>query len=619
MKPKLGRRAALLFTSLATWHPPHSTAIPPPKGSAYLLVPLVQQRLLLAECSAAIAKPGTNWTSLLGLFDGAPFTEPRANSRVVGNAFRSAAAQYEKSLVYETELSGADRKVCFPQPDSDCIRLQIDSDRGYRELVINDVLSALQSVEEELAFLSGCERGVVQQGLTCPADLAADTDEITKALSTAGASFDRYFDLVPAADARAAVGVVASTSPRWDLVPLDDGTSAGASAAGTSTAGTSTAGASAEGASAAGARSKAPTMMQGQDEGDEAGGESPHTAATTTGDASPTIATLARFALPTLAAWLVSPLMSLVDTAVVGRDRSASSLALAALGPATMVGDSMSYLCSFLSVATTNLVATALADGGAGSSSGSEPSQPPGSAERAGRLAEVFGTAVRLAVLCGVASALAQLTFGRAVLGRYTAARSAALVAPAFEYVRVRAIGAPAALLVRVGTATCLATKDPLTPLLAVAASGALNLCLDVLLVSCLGFGIAGAAWATVASEAVCAAIVLRAVCAKIGGGGRAGGGTSSGMSGEAADGPLPSRGLLPSRAATATYASFARPLVVTLVGKIATYSSLAHVATTVSVAGTAAHRVLMCVYCALANPCLKPHLLPGPDTLSPT
>ena len=51
--------------------------------------------------------------------------------------------------------------------------------------------------------------------------------------------------------------------------------------------------------------------------------------------------------------------MSLVDTAVVGR--SASSLELAALGPATMVGDSLSYLFSFLSVATTNLIATSLA------------------------------------------------------------------------------------------------------------------------------------------------------------------------------------------------------------------------------------------------------------------
>ena len=222
---------------------------------------------------------------------------------------------------------------------------------------------------------------------------------------------------------------------------------------------------------------------------------------------APTTATLARFALPTLAAWLVSPLMSLVDTAVVGRD-SVTALNLAALGPATMISDSMSYLFSFLSVATTNLVATALSDSaGADSVSGGGNSH---------ELARIFGSAVRLAVLCGLISALLQATFGRAVLARYTAARSAALVSPAYTYVRIRALGAPAALLVRVGTATCLALKDPLSPLLAVAMGGALNLALDVLLVSKLGRGIGGAAWATVASEAVCAVLVLRAVVFKL-------------------------------------------------------------------------------------------------------
>ena len=306
---------------------------------------------------------------------------------------------------------------------------------------------------------------------------------------------------------------------------------------------------------------------------------------------APTTATLARFALPTLAAWLVSPLMSLVDTAVVGRD-SVTALNLAALGPATMISDSMSYLFSFLSVATTNLVATALSDSaGADSVSGGGNSH---------ELARIFGSAVRLAVLCGLISALLQATFGRAVLARYTAARSAALVSPAYTYVRIRALGAPAALLVRVGTATCLALKDPLSPLLAVAMGGALNLVLDVLLVSKLGRGIGGAAWATVASEAICAVLVLRAVVFKLAP--RAQLGSETTHVEQQRLRPMlrrPSRlpSLLPSRASAATYATFAKPLVLTTAGKIATYSSLAHVATTVSVAGTAAHRVLMCVY----------------------
>ena len=277
----------------------------------------------------------------------------------------------------------------------------------------------------------------------------------------------------------------------------------------------------------------------------------------------PSTSNMIRFALPALGSWLVSPLMSLVDTAVVGR--SASSLELAALGPATMVGDSLSYLFSFLSVATTNLIATSLASEDAGGDDA---------------VREILATAVRLALLCGVASCAAQLCFGRTVLARYTGGRSAACVAPAFEYVRVRALGAPAALLTKVSIAACLATRDSVTPLVVVAAGGALNLGLDVLLVSVLGYGISGAAWATFASEVACAAAALLAVTRKLG-----------------PRAAAARRALLPTRAQLTEYAAFARPLLLTLAGKIATYSSLAHVATTVGVASTAAHRVLMGIY----------------------
>ena len=47
------------------------------------------------------------------------------------------------------------------------------------------------------------------------------------------------------------------------------------------------------------------------------------------------------------------------------------------------------------------------------------------------------------------------------------------------------------------------------------------------------------------------------------------------------------------------TFARYARPLVVTLLGKIAAYSTLAHVATADSVEATAAHRILMGLYWA--------------------
>ena len=280
----------------------------------------------------------------------------------------------------------------------------------------------------------------------------------------------------------------------------------------------------------------------------------------------PSTLDLARFALPTLGAWLVSPMMSLIDTGVVGR--CASSVELAALGPATMVGDACSYLFSFLSVATTNLVASQLA-------------RDPDA------VVETVATGARLALLCGVASIIFQWSLGRPILARYTAARSAALVGPAAVYVRVRALGAPAALLSRVCIAASLATKDAITPLLVVSASGIINLALTTALVP--SFGIRGAALATVFSELVGAIAIVCTITRKLRPPQRSTGTPKRRLR------RLPA--ILAPSAALRTFLGFARPLLLVLLGKIATYSSLAHVATVTGLCATAAHRVLMSVY----------------------
>ncbi|KAK8529968.1 hypothetical protein V6N12_060731 [Hibiscus sabdariffa] len=64
------------------------------------------------------------------------------------------------------------------------------------------------------------------------------------------------------------------------------------------------------------------------------------------------------FTGPATGLWLCGPLMSLIDTAVIGQG---SSVELAALGPATVVCDYIGYIFMFLSVATSNMVATSLA------------------------------------------------------------------------------------------------------------------------------------------------------------------------------------------------------------------------------------------------------------------
>ena len=156
-------------------------------------------------------------TVLHALFTGPPFTDPRRPA--VGSLFRNAASEYEGSLVYSAELSADDRKLCFPRGDAECRRLQTDSDRLYRTLLVNDALGALQELEQELSYLSGCERGVSQAGVRCAVE--DDRTEITRCLGAAEVALDRYFDVVPATDARAAVNLVARTSPRWQIVPID--------------------------------------------------------------------------------------------------------------------------------------------------------------------------------------------------------------------------------------------------------------------------------------------------------------------------------------------------------------------------------------------------------------
>ena len=69
-----------------------------------------------------------------------------------------------------------------------------------------------------------------------------------------------------------------------------------------------------------------------------------------------------KFALPCFGLLLSGPLLSLVDTAFVGL-ASTNSMELAALGPATTLFDCLTWLLSFLNVATTNLYSSALAKG----------------------------------------------------------------------------------------------------------------------------------------------------------------------------------------------------------------------------------------------------------------
>lgn len=70
------------------------------------------------------------------------------------------------------------------------------------------------------------------------------------------------------------------------------------------------------------------------------------------------IVPLLKFALPTLCIAVTSPLLSLVDTSVVGL---ASEAQLAAMAPATALSDGVGYILTFIPTAVTNLAALHMA------------------------------------------------------------------------------------------------------------------------------------------------------------------------------------------------------------------------------------------------------------------
>ena len=203
-------------------------------------------------------------------------------------------------------------------------------------------------------------------------------------------------------------------------------------------------------------------------------------------DASDGFKELVKFTLPTMAIWMCGPVLSMVDTAVVG---TASTLELAAMTPGGVFVDYPAYLiASSLATATTTLVAR---------------DRLRRDAKAANAACEkTIADGLALASISGVALALALRLVAEPVVAAFAGPASAAAVPPALRYASARLWGVPAAMIVAVAQAAFLACKSPKQPLLAVAVAAVANLAGDVFLVVAAGWGIAGAAWATVAAQA---------------------------------------------------------------------------------------------------------------------
>ena len=202
-------------------------------------------------------------------------------------------------------------------------------------------------------------------------------------------------------------------------------------------------------------------------------------------------------ALPALGSVISDPLMSLVDTACVGQRSSAQ---LAALGPNTAIFNFVFQVFAFLGTGTTALIAR-----------NSLSAQGISSKERRQRQQEasvVLSNSLAIALTCGIFVTSVFLLFGPSIL--YSLGADDSVIQSALCYLKIRALASPAVMIMSASHGACLGQQDAWTTLRVSSITGVLNLVGDWYLILRRGWGVTGAAWATLASQYLGAFLFLR-------------------------------------------------------------------------------------------------------------
>ncbi len=208
--------------------------------------------------------------------------------------------------------------------------------------------------------------------------------------------------------------------------------------------------------------------------------------------------TLVLLSLPVLLSLIAEPLTGLADTAFVAQ---LGSVALSALGVGTIVLSGSFWIFNFLGIGTQTEVAQALG------------------ARRLDRAVNLSSLAFVLAAVFGLVALVAGWVFTGVVASAMAATgevRDAAIL-----YIRIRLLAAPAVLVTTVAFGALRGLQDMRSPMVIAIAVNVLNIVLDAALIPGIGpipgFGIAGAAWATVFSQCLGAAWALLTVRRKLG------------------------------------------------------------------------------------------------------
>jgi Na+-driven multidrug efflux pump len=200
-------------------------------------------------------------------------------------------------------------------------------------------------------------------------------------------------------------------------------------------------------------------------------------------------------AIPALGALLIDPLLTIADTAFVGR-YSESPYELAGMGSASALLIFSFYIFNFLCTATTPLVASKRA-----------------SKDESGAMA-VGGQALSLAFGLGTVLTISLILFRQQLLdlmGVTTMTNDYAM-----DFLMIRALSAPAVFIISASTGILRGYLDTKTPIYVLFLANIVNFGLDVVLITVLGLGPKGAAIATTTAEWISALLFLFVLAGKI-------------------------------------------------------------------------------------------------------
>lgn len=198
-------------------------------------------------------------------------------------------------------------------------------------------------------------------------------------------------------------------------------------------------------------------------------------------------------AIPMTLAYLTTPLLGIVDTAVVGQFGDAALLGGLAAG--TLIFDVVFSTLNFLRAGTTGLVAQAFGRGDA-------------LEEQA-----VFWRAALLALGLGIFFAIAAPLV--AMAGIWFMAAEPRVNEALDTYVRIRLLGTPFSLMNYVILGYVLGRGEGRLGLLLQIVLNSVNIVLSILLGLYLGWGVSGVAWGTVAGEFVAVVLGLAIVLSR--------------------------------------------------------------------------------------------------------